>query len=167
MEVSSSAYYAWRVRGGLGPSVREQRDVETLAEIKQIHAEHPDYGSPRVARRGTPCNHKKVEATMIGHGIVARRRGLTKPDESAPALPDLVGRLFDTASPRRRGPRSAAPPAQRSQTRSRQSRCPPRPRHRPPVATPSPCWLPGHRDRDQRPGWGRAGRSTRAPASAG
>lgn len=103
MDVSTSAYYAWRVRGQQSPSARQQRDADVLAEIRAIHAQHPDYGSPRVtvelARRGTPANHKKVEAMMAADGIVARRhrrrRGLTRPDQAAPALPDLVGRLFD------------------------------------------------------------------------
>ncbi len=104
MRISTSAFYAWRARGRHGPTPREQRDEQVLAEIRQIHDEHPDYGSPRVtaelARRGTPCNHKKVEAMMRNHRIVARRhrrrrRGLTTPDPTAPALPDLVGRLFD------------------------------------------------------------------------
>jgi transposase InsO family protein len=72
-------------------------------EIKTIHRAHPDYGSPRVtvelARRGRPVNHKRVESMMAAAGIVARRhrrrRGLTKRDETAAPLPDLVGRLFD------------------------------------------------------------------------
>jgi hypothetical protein len=40
---------------------------------------------------------------MAVHGTVARRhrrrRNLTKPDASAPPLPDLVGRLFDPDHP--------------------------------------------------------------------
>ena len=103
MRISTSALYAWRARGRHGPTSREQRDAEVLGEIREIHDEHPDYGSPRVtaelARRGTPCNHKKVETMMRNHRIVARRhrrrRGLTTPDPTAPAIPDLVGRLFD------------------------------------------------------------------------
>jgi len=103
MGVSTSAYYAWHAHGRQGPSERDQRDAALLVEIRQIHRQHPDYGSPRVtaelARRGRPANHKKVEAMMAEAGIVARRhrrrRGLTKPDKAAPPLPDLVGRLFD------------------------------------------------------------------------
>jgi transposase InsO family protein len=103
MNVSTSALYAWRAKGRLGPSARAQRDAAVLTEIRDIHREHPDYGSPRVTveltRRGVPVNHKKVEATMAAAGIVARRhrhrRSLTKRDETAPVLPDLVGRLFD------------------------------------------------------------------------
>lgn len=103
MGVSASAYYAWRERERQGPTARQLRDERVLAEIEAIHEEHPDYGSPRVtdelARRGEPVNHKKVESMMASAGIVARhhrrRRNLTKPDEAAPAIPDLVGRLFD------------------------------------------------------------------------
>jgi len=101
--VSTTAYYDWAARRDQGPSAREQRDSEVLTEIRAIHKAHPDYGAPRVTRelgrRGKPRNHKKVEAMMAANGIVARRhrrrRGLTKPDKSAPAIPDLVGRLFD------------------------------------------------------------------------
>jgi putative transposase len=103
MGVSTSAYYAWAANRDQGPSQREQRDTRLLEAIREIHAEHPDYGSPRItaelARRGLACNHKKVEQLMATHGIVARRhrrrRNPTRPDASAPALPDLVGRLFD------------------------------------------------------------------------
>ena len=64
------------------------RDAQLLADIRAIHAEHPDYGSPRVtvelARRGRAVNHKKVAAMMAAAGIVARRhrrrRGMTKRD---------------------------------------------------------------------------------------
>ena len=101
--VSTSAFYDWRAREQAGPSARERRDADLLAEIRAIHSKHPNFGSPRVtpelARRGKPANHKKVEAMMRSHGIVARRhrrrRNTTKPDKHAPAIPDLVGRLFD------------------------------------------------------------------------
>ena len=103
MQISPSAYYAWRAHGQR-PTARAERDARVLAEIRAIHREHRDYGSPRMtaelAYRGLACNHKKVEAMMRRHGIVARRhrrrrRGLTTPDKAAPAIPDLVGRLFD------------------------------------------------------------------------
>jgi hypothetical protein len=101
--VSTSAYYDWTAKRVQGPSEREQRDTRLLAEIRAIHRKHRDYGEPRMtqdlARRGMPTNHKKVEAMMAVHGIVARRhrrrRNLTKPDKNVPAIPDLVGRLFD------------------------------------------------------------------------
>ncbi len=103
MGVSTSAYYDWHATGRQAAAEREQRDAQLLGEIKAIHREHPDYGSPRVTveltRRGRPVNHKRVEALMAAGGIVARRhrrrRSLTKRDETAAPLPDLVGRLFD------------------------------------------------------------------------
>ncbi len=103
MGVSPSAYYDWRARKRQGPSARQRRDQVLVGEIRRIHDEHPDYGSPRMtvelARRGMAVNHKKVEELMAAHGIEARRhrrrRNLTKRDEAAPAIPDLVGRLFD------------------------------------------------------------------------
>ena len=102
MQVSTSAYYDWHA-GRAARAQRQRRDAQLLDDIKAVHREHPDYGSPRVAvelaRRGMPVNHKKVESMMAANGIVARRhrrrRGLTKRDETAAPLPDLVGRLFD------------------------------------------------------------------------
>ena len=102
MQVSTSAYYDWHA-GRAARAERERRDAQLLTDIKAIHREHPDYGSPRVtvelARRGRPVNHKRVESMMAAAGIVARRhrrrRGLTKRDKTAAPLPDLVGRLFD------------------------------------------------------------------------
>jgi putative transposase len=101
--VSTSAYYAWAGEGRPGASARQRRDAELLAEIRAIHRAHPDYGSPRITRelvrRGVPANHKRVERLMADAGVVARRhrrrRNLTKRDQTAPAIPDLVGRLFD------------------------------------------------------------------------
>lgn len=107
MQVSTTAYYEWAARRAQGPSARERRDACLLAAIRRIHRQHRDYGSPRMtaelARQGIHANHKKVAAMMRTHGIVARRyrrrRNLTKPDASAPPLPDLVGRLFDPDRP--------------------------------------------------------------------
>ena len=103
MGVSTSAYYDWHATGRQAAAERQRRGAALTAEIRAIHREHPDYGSPRVtvelARRGRPVNHKRVEALMAAAGIVARRhrrrRGLTKRDKTAAPLPDLVGRLFD------------------------------------------------------------------------
>jgi putative transposase len=103
MQVTRSAYYHWTARGRPGRDALSEADEATLTQIRQIHAEHPDYGSPRIttelARRGHPCNHKRVERLMADHGIVARRtrmrRCTTKPDPTAAPIPDLVGRLFD------------------------------------------------------------------------
>lgn len=52
--------------GGPGPGEYVAQRYEVLLdEMRTIHWEHPDYGSPRVtvelARRGTSANHKRVE----------------------------------------------------------------------------------------------------------
>jgi transposase InsO family protein len=103
MQVTRSAYYAWISRGRPDADALSDDDATTLEAIREIHAVHPDYGSPRVtielARRGQPCNRKRVERLMADHGIVAqrsrRRRCTTKPDRTGAPVPDLVGRLFD------------------------------------------------------------------------
>lgn len=105
--VSASAYYAWLDQPE-GPTDAEQTETELVAEIRAIHdAFDGTYGEPRMTaelrRRGWVVNHKRVERLMREHGIVGhrprRRRSLTKPDEAAPPLPDLVGRLFDPDEP--------------------------------------------------------------------
>jgi putative transposase len=62
MQISPAAYYAWRAHGQR-PTARGERDARVLAEIRAIHREHRDYGSPRVtaelAHRGMACNHKR------------------------------------------------------------------------------------------------------------
>ncbi len=103
MGVPTSTYYDWQATGRQAAAERQRRDAQLTAEIRAIHRQHPDYGSPRVtvelARHGRPVNHKKVETLMAAAGIVARRhrrrRGLTKRDAAAAPLPDPVGRLFD------------------------------------------------------------------------
>jgi putative transposase len=106
--VSTSAFHAWVASNRQGPSPANHQQAELVAEIRSIHQESGGtYGSPRIhaelARRGWRVNHKRVEQLMATHGIVGhrprRRRGLTKPDTSAPPAPDLLGRLFDPDRP--------------------------------------------------------------------
>jgi putative transposase len=56
-----------------------------------------------LGRRGWLVNHNRVERLMAAHGLIGdrprRRRGLTKPEASAPPAPDLLGRLFDPDRP--------------------------------------------------------------------
>lgn len=100
--VSRAAYYAWAARPA--QTLAERGEADLVEVIRQVHADSGGtYGSPRVThelrRRGRRVNHKRVERLMCRQGLVGhrprRRRGLTRPDEQAPPIPDLVGRLFD------------------------------------------------------------------------
>ena len=106
-EVSRSAFYDWAAQPD-GPTQAEVDEAYLIDEIVDIHrTSGGTYGQPRVtpelARRGWVANHKRVERLMADNGIVGhhprKRRSLTKPDEGAPPLPDLVGRLFDPDEP--------------------------------------------------------------------
>ncbi|MEU5306593.1 IS3 family transposase [Streptomyces noursei] len=89
-----------------GASARAERQAEekrTVAEIRQIHAEHRGaYGAPRIhaelRSRGRRINRKRVTRLMRVNGIVGRhlRRGkrTTIADRTAPPAPDLVMRDF-------------------------------------------------------------------------
>ena len=101
--VSTSAYYEWLAKPE-GPTEQELEEAELVAEIRQIHQLHDGtYGEPRITpelrERGWVVNHKRVERLMRVNGIVGhrprRRRSLTKPDEGAAPIPDLVQRRFD------------------------------------------------------------------------
>jgi putative transposase len=102
--VSTSAYYAWSATSVQDPSAHDREEARLLTEIRAIHARsRGTYGSPRMTaelrRRGWRVNRKRVERLMRAHGIVGyrprRRRSVTQPDQAAPPVPDLLGRLFD------------------------------------------------------------------------
>jgi transposase InsO family protein len=101
--VSTSAYYDWCSRP-TGPTDAELDEAYLIEQVRQIHAAFDGtYGEPRMTRElraaGWVVNHKRVARVMRDNGIVGhrprRRRSLTKPDEGAPLLPDLVRRRFD------------------------------------------------------------------------
>ena len=109
--VSTSAYYAWSKAHQHGATDAEWSEAHLVNEIRDIHGEHDDHGSPRVTRalhrRGERVNHKRVERLMRYHGIYAidgRRAKVrtTIPDVSAPPLPDLVRRDFSVGEQDRR-----------------------------------------------------------------
>jgi putative transposase len=101
-EVSRSAFYAWLQRGE-GPTEAEWYEAHLINDIVDIHrASDGTYGEPRVtaelADKGWVINRKRTARLMRQQGLRGhrprRRRSLTKPDEHAPAIPDLVGRAF-------------------------------------------------------------------------
>jgi transposase InsO family protein len=74
-----------------------------INQIRDLHAaSNGTYGEPRItaelAREGVGVNHKRTARLMRQEGLQGhrprRRRSLTKPDEGAPPIPDLVGRAF-------------------------------------------------------------------------
>ena len=106
--VSTSGYYAWRVRR---PSARAAADANLTATIRAIHTgSRGTYGAPRVHAElaevhGVHCGRKRVarlmrRAELVG---VCRRRGArtTRRDETAPPSDDLVHRSFAATGPDR------------------------------------------------------------------
>jgi putative transposase len=106
--VSTSGYYAWRVRR---PSARAVADAGLTATIRQIHAaSRGTYGAPRVHAElddahGLRCGRKRVARLMRTAGLVGvcRRRTArtTRRDETAAPSDDLVRRSFAAAAPDR------------------------------------------------------------------
>jgi putative transposase len=106
LNVSSSGFYDWLVRG---PSAREVSNMALTETIRAIHKDSKDvYGSPRVhaelaAVHGLAVSPKRVAALMAAADLVGvhrrKRRGLTKQDKKAPPAPDLIGRRFTAVMP--------------------------------------------------------------------
>jgi putative transposase len=100
--VSRSAFYAWHERPD-GPTLAEWDEAHLIDEIVDIHrASSGTYGEPRITieleEKGWTVNRKRTARLMRENRIKGhrphRRRSLTKADEQAPAIPDLVGRQF-------------------------------------------------------------------------
>ncbi len=106
LEVSPSAYYAWR---GRQPSVREKANAQMATHIQQVHTHsRGTYGSPRIVpalrSRGIVCNHKRVERLMRELGIVGcSRRGkrpkTTTSNHNLSVAPNLLNRDFRASRP--------------------------------------------------------------------
>jgi len=103
--VSKSGFYDWLQRA---PSDRAVSNQQLLDLIGPIHAEHKDYGAPRVHAElrdthGLKVSRKRVERLMRVHGLVGthqrRCRCLTKQDKTATPAPDLLNRAFAASTP--------------------------------------------------------------------
>ena len=100
--VSRSSFYAW-LQQGEGPTEHDWDEARLIDQIRDIHAASAGtYGEPRMtaelADKGWMLNRKRTarltrQERLQGHRP-RRRRSLTKADEAAPAIPDLVGRAF-------------------------------------------------------------------------
>ena len=102
--VSASWFYKWRDRA---PTPRQQRRAALDAKVKaSFETSGGRYGSPRVLADlradGWRVAKKSVEASMARQRLVARRkrrrRCLTRPDNAAPRIADLVTRDFTAPS---------------------------------------------------------------------
>ena len=105
--VSTSGYYAWRIRPR---SKRARADAELSLHIQAIHERsRATYGAPRIhaelAAQGVRVGRKRVARLMEVTGIygVSRRKWLTTTtrDRAARPAPDLVERNFSAARPNR------------------------------------------------------------------
>ncbi len=100
--VSRSAFYAWHERPA-GPTEAEWDEAMLTNQIVDIHrASSGTYGEPRItaelAERGWVVNRKRTARLMRQEGLQGhrprRRRSLTKADQGAAPIADLVGRRF-------------------------------------------------------------------------
>jgi putative transposase len=100
--VSRSAFYSWLERGE-APTEAEWDEALLINEIRGIHAASTGtYGEPRITAeledKGWVVNRKRTARLMRQERLQGhrprRRRSLTKADEAAPPIPDLVGRGF-------------------------------------------------------------------------
>lgn len=106
MDVSSSGYYAWKVRP---ESPRKAANRHLLKEIQQLHDQHRKrYGAPRVhaalRAEGQTVSRGRVERLMRRHGIRAQpprafRVSTTDSNHALPVAPNLLDRNFSSAAP--------------------------------------------------------------------
>jgi len=105
LEVSTSGYYGWRVRGR---SRRATFDASLIERISEIHQwSGGTYGAPRIhaelAARGVHVGRKRVARLMKDAGLqgASRRKTTftTRRDPTSRPAPDLVDRDFRADGP--------------------------------------------------------------------
>lgn len=103
--VSTSGYYAWKLRA---PSARATANARLLERIRTHHANSDgNYGSPRIVKdlraEGLTVSQKRVARLMRRAGLVgvSRRKGCwtTVRDRDARPAPGLVQRTFVADAP--------------------------------------------------------------------
>jgi putative transposase len=108
MDVSSSGYYAWRVRPSSARSVQEK---ELMLHITTAHQQsRSTYGSPRVKRelgiKGISCSRNRVARLMRLHGVqvkpVRRFRLTTSSKHNLPIHANVLDRQFTSSAPDQR-----------------------------------------------------------------
>jgi putative transposase len=105
LEVSTSGYYAWRMRA---PAPRAQQDARLTERIREIHVRSDrTYGAPRIhaelAAEGVRVGRKRVARLMRAAHLqgVSRRKSPRTTRREPTALPalDLVERDFTATGP--------------------------------------------------------------------
>jgi putative transposase len=104
--ISSSGYYAWRMRP---ESTRSKEDRDLLAEIRDVHAESGGiYGAPRIhavlRALGRRIGQNRIARLMRGAGLrglaaLPRRVRTTDSRHSYPIAPNRLGRNFTASAP--------------------------------------------------------------------
>jgi putative transposase len=108
LEVSASAYYAWR---GRPQGARAQANEVLLTKIRRSHADsHQTYGSPRVhadlVAEGERCGRNRVARLMRLAGLRSKRVRSWKPPTTnsrhdQPVAPNRLAQVFQAAAPNR------------------------------------------------------------------
>jgi len=101
-----SNYYLW-TRAEARHQAHAAKERELLELIVEIHTAYPAYGAERVTRelkrQGFEFGRRRVARLMQVNGISEitrrKRRNLTKPDEDAAVVPDLIRREFTAPMP--------------------------------------------------------------------
>jgi len=105
LEVSRSAYYAYRRRP---KSLRERNNERLVEKITEIyHRSRRSYGSPRITAelhdQGICCGHNRVARLMRQNDIVAKRKRrfkvTTHSRHKLPVAPNLVDKQFSADAP--------------------------------------------------------------------
>jgi transposase InsO family protein len=100
LEVTRSAFYAWRERE---PSARARKDQRLRIEVRVIHREaNGRYGSPRIYQelqaRGERVSRKRVARLMRLEGLRGKKkrrfRVTTNSDHAYPVAPNVLDRKF-------------------------------------------------------------------------
>jgi transposase InsO family protein len=108
LDISTSGYYAWRLRD---ESARAKTDRRLVVLMKASFEEsRKTYGSPRIHEdlitAGEKVGRKRVIRLMQAEGIVARVRRryrcTTMSDHDQPIAPNLLDREFEAAAPNQR-----------------------------------------------------------------
>jgi putative transposase len=107
-EVSSSGYYAYRMRKS---SERKQENDRLLVRIREVYqSSRQTYGSPRIfselRANGENCSRKRVAKLMRESNIVAKMKKkfkiTTKADPRALPAPNLLNQEFTAQEPNQR-----------------------------------------------------------------